>query len=103
MATRIRQSVSKLIGTPNSFETDCSYKFSLSTDNTLDRTISPIKIEAIFSLRNFTSGAPKSLNQYGRGIEKIVLQLFPCTVPKIFEAVTDYLNDVGKSACLFMD
>ncbi len=32
--------------------------------------ISPIKIEAIFSLRNFTSGAPKLWNQYGRGIEK---------------------------------
>ncbi len=73
------------------------------SNNTLDRTISPIKIEAIFSLRNFTSGAPKSWNQYGRGIEKIVWQLFPCTVPKIFEAVTDYLNDVGKNACLFMD
>ena len=56
------------------------------SNNTLDRTISPIKIEAIFSLR-----------------KKIVWQLFPYTVPKIFEAVTDYLNDVGKNACLFMD
>ena len=42
------------------------------SNSRLDRAISPIKSEANFNLRTFTSGAPKAWNQYGRSIENVV-------------------------------